>query len=489
MIEKKFYSFVSLFSNIIKTNKSYSYGRASLFKRTKYTYFLLAISFVMIITQECSSIKKSVDCTAPQVLQNGVCVNPTTVKCLSDAIPIDGVCPNRNGDGLLEITNIEQLNNIRWNTTSSVAWRTSYNDKGSTLGCPIPEGGVQGVCRGFKLANNLDFAGSKWANNCNENCIDGGWEPIGNVKTPFTATFEGNGYTIQNLYINRNQDYVGLFGYVSDDVYISNVGLTNVAVSAISSGPIRRVGGLVGWQQSGAILNSYVTGSVTGTFFGKSGSFNESGLVGVLHSGVIVNSYFAGSVLGSNANASYVAGGLVGLQQSGIIINSYTTGWVSASGIFNIIGGLVGQGDGIIKNSYTTNLVTENGNGYVGGLVGDLDAGTIMNSYTSGAVKARGEISYVGGLVGYQQISTISNSYWDKMATEQSEACGNYCNGTTGLNTPEMQATSESVIFPSGLGSCFELNVGKYPKLYELDIRFDTTSCSKILLGGENATR
>ena len=584
MIEKKFYSFVSLFSNIMNTKKSYSYGRVSLFKLSNFIYPLLVISFVLIITQGCSSSnKKSVNCTAPQVLQNGVCVTPLiiegnftfvwdtsfsssltvtvnqsisvlasvtngslascsasslpkgltfkkldklenvcqlsgtfiepkatttytfsgtstsgekasadlniTVKCLSDAIPVNGVCPKINGDGLLEITNIEQLNNIRWNTTSSVAWRTSFNDKGSTLGCPIPKGGVYGVCRGFKLANNIDFAGSKWSNNCNENCINGGWEPIGNINTPFTATFEGNGYTIRNLYINRNQDYVGLFGYVSGDVKISNVGLTNVVVRATSNGAISRVGGLVGWQQSGAIINSYVTGSVMGTISGKSGSFNEGGLVGVQHTGVIINSYFTGSVSGNNNNASYVAGGLVGWQQSGIITNSYTMGWVSASGIFNIIGGLVGQGKGIIKNSYTMNLVTVNGNGYVGGLVGDLDVGTIMKSYASGAVKVRGEISFVGGLVGYQQISIISNSYWDKMTTEQNDACGNYCNGSTGLNTQEMQATSESVIFPSGLGSCFELNVGKYPKLYVLDISLDSPACSKILLGGENAIR
>lgn len=37
--------------------------------------------------------------------------------------------------------------------------------------------------------------------------------PIGNSNKPYQGTFDGNGKTITNLYINAEQKYMGLFGY------------------------------------------------------------------------------------------------------------------------------------------------------------------------------------------------------------------------------------------------------------------------------------
>ena len=84
---------------------------------------------------------------------------------------------------------------------------------------------------------------------------DTGWQRIGERRgEPFRATFEGNGYTISNLMINRGgEDDVGLFGIISWNE-IANLGLLNVNITGANN-----VGGLVG-SNSAIITNSYVTG-------------------------------------------------------------------------------------------------------------------------------------------------------------------------------------------------------------------------------------
>ena len=80
-----------------------------------------------------------------------------------------------------------------------------------------------------------------------------GWQPIQSgeawivAENPFAATFDGNGHTISNLYINRRtddpEDYapVGLFGSTTPDSVIRNVGLVDVNVAGLAP-----VGGLLG---------------------------------------------------------------------------------------------------------------------------------------------------------------------------------------------------------------------------------------------------
>ena len=46
------------------------------------------------------------------------------------------------------------------------------------------------------------------------------------MKTnPFAAVFDGNGNTISNLAIRRDQFYVGLFGAIGGSAAIRNLGL------------------------------------------------------------------------------------------------------------------------------------------------------------------------------------------------------------------------------------------------------------------------
>ncbi|MDK2040840.1 two-partner secretion domain-containing protein [Aliarcobacter butzleri] len=207
----------------------------------------------------------------------------------------------------------------------------------------------------YELGSNID-AGvtSSWNSGA-------GFSPIGEEFSEFTGTFDGNGFTISDLFIDRlYQDNIGLFGYISGST-IKNIGLVNVNIAGYSY-----VGGLVGFNYGGTIQNSYVTG-------------------------VLIS------------NLAYI-GGLVGANE-GTIDNSYAN--VNVSGDFDV-GGLIGNNTGTIKNSYASGYV--NGNNNSGGLIGWNGNGTIENSYATVTVNGS---SYVGGLIGYSQNGTIINSFYN----------------------------------------------------------------------------
>ena len=226
----------------------------------------------------------------------------------------------------------------------------------------------------YILTANIDLAGMEF-------------EAIGSNKySYFEGFFDGAGYTISNLTINKpNNNYIGLFGY-SNGV-IRNVILDNVSVTG--TGDKYTVGGLVGVNnRNGIIENSTVSGSVNSTGTGS----GVGGLVGV-NGGMIARSTFSGSV-----NSTYTdnfVGGLVGFNDSdGTIENSTSSGSVVGN---TFVGGLVGGNKGTIENSTSSGSVNSIVSSAVGGLVGENFNGTIDNSTSSGSVD--GNVN-VGGLVG-----------------------------------------------------------------------------------------
>ena len=239
----------------------------------------------------------------------------------------------------------------------------------------------------FNLLNNLSSSTSDYTNLASNTANGGlGWNPIGDNTNRFIGIFDGKGFTISNLYINRpSQNNVGLFGYINRLATIKNIGLKDVNITGKNY-----TGALLGNNFEGTITNSYATGNVTG-------KTQIGGLVGY-NDGTISNSYATGSV-----NGDYSIGGLVGFNFDGIISNSYATGSVVGT---DFVGGLIGSNYGTITNSYATGSV--NGNSEVGGFVGYNRYGTITNSYATGSVT--GTIK-VGGLMGINDYGTITNSY------------------------------------------------------------------------------
>ena len=91
----------------------------------------------------------------------------------------------------------------------------------------------------FELGQNLDSDTSGY-----DEYVDtsDGWEPIGDSDNEFTGSFDGQGYKINDLYIDRsNTDYVGLFGYMDTGGVVENVGVVDVNITGDGE-----VGGLVG---------------------------------------------------------------------------------------------------------------------------------------------------------------------------------------------------------------------------------------------------
>ena len=273
-------------------------------------------------------------------------------------------------DGLIAITTLAQLDAIRHdpdgNGSPTPAGATAYAAAFPTVTRVVCGASSGGRCAGYELTVDLDFDtdgdGQIDADDAYWN--DGaGWEPIGVSASAFRTTFEGNGYTIGHLFVNRNTtNFVGLFGYTGSPSDIRHVGLLDVAVTGENF-----VGGLVGLSL-GTIGGSYASGRVSGTA-------SVGGLVGWNLSGGIHASYATGHVAGTTH-----VGGLVGENLGRPITASYATGRVAGT---SKVGGLVGRVRGDkISVSYATGRVT--GNNDVGGLVGHMEDGEIHASYATG---------------------------------------------------------------------------------------------------------
>ena len=63
------------------------------------------------------------------------------------------------------------------------------------------------------LTANIDLKGYCYKADKTQSLNELSWVPIGNETNKYKGTFDGNGKTISNLYINASQRYMGLFGY------------------------------------------------------------------------------------------------------------------------------------------------------------------------------------------------------------------------------------------------------------------------------------
>ena len=256
------------------------------------------------------------------------------------------------------------------------------------------------------------------------------------------------GNTISDLSIDVSTGgaNVGLFGEYNGQVdkEIRDIGLQSVSI--IGSGSTQNVGGIVGYQALGNIVNCSVTGQVSST--GPSSS--AGGLaVGTVSFAAIDGSWSTAAVAATGPGS--MAGGLVGSDVNGTagapVSESYASGSVAVSDS-GIAGGLVGQNLGaIIDNSYADGPVTGGANAIYGGLVGTnandphvSSPATITRSYSAGAVSAGSE-AVIGGLTGADSSGTLTAAaYWHLDASGASTpnpGAGNISNdpGFTGLST------------------------------------------------------
>ena len=329
----------------------------------------------------------------------------------------DSVDYDIDSDGLIEVDSLDQLDAMRHDldgdgvSTNAAYFSNAFTTPAAGMGCPVADHDSdantadQPTCTGYELTADLDFDtnGSGTANLGDTYWNGGaGWAPIGSdssASTQYSATFDGDGHTISNLFISRNStNHVGLFGTTSATSAVRNVGLESANVTGQNY-----TGALIGSVYGTLLDASYSTGSVAG-------NDNVGGLVG--HS--------------SGASGA-----------SGIIQRSYSTASVTGSG--QLIGGLAGSFGGAIKASYATGAVT--GADYVGGLVGSFSGGITASYFTGSATGTGGN---VGGLMALNSfgVGTITDSYWN--VTTSGIADDNNADTGEGKTTSQLQSPTQT---------------------------------------------
>ncbi|MCK6613539.1 MAG: T9SS type A sorting domain-containing protein [Ignavibacteriaceae bacterium] len=218
-----------------------------------------------------------------------------------------------------------------------------------------------------------------------------GWNPIGNNASRFLGSYNGNGYSITGLFINRSATWtIGLFGYAGNDVVtpsISNVKLIDVDITGGGD-----CGALVGRAIKTNISKSSASGSVSGTGF-------TGGLIGSLINGCIVTESFSNVTVFSSQHQN---GGFVGYAD-----------------VYNEI-----------TNCYSTGSVTSTA-GTTGGFIGQPRSSTLTNCYSTGAVSSPAP---VGGFGGVFHASSANNCFWDTETSGQASSSGG-----TGKTTAQMK--------------------------------------------------
>ena len=315
---------------------------------------------------------------------------------------------DRDGDGLIEIRTLAQLNAIRWDLDGNGTPNSNAADYGEAFPNALTGMGCATTCTGYELRASLDFdengdgtMSPRDSTYWNEGA---GWLPIGQDPGyardtgSYNAIFEGNGNTISNLYINRhitnNVRYtgVGLFGISGGQ--LRNVGLENPYISVTRSGTsgyrtrfftgpnFTDVGALIGSLsgRGATISGSWVNGG--GMAFTQGEGERSDVTVGCL-AGVILPATFQTTENPANYATCAV-----------YAHSTLSRTWAQANAgnrDRNIarVGGLAGSFNwGHASASYARGNVTCRGNGEkaCGGLFGRSSRGNVVSSYATGNV-------------------------------------------------------------------------------------------------------
>ena len=230
------------------------------------------------------------------------------------------------------------------------------------------------------------------------------WTPIGNSDTHYQGTFDGNGKTIKNLYINATSDYTGFFGYASKS--IKNITFDNAKVTS--------------------------TGGNTGILAGAAGVYIIE-KIKTLANCSVEGSQYVGGIAGSTK------GNISNCENHAVVKGAMD------------VGGVVGSFDGISKSiTSCANYGAVTGTKYVtGGMVGSFTSGSIQNSANYGDITGS---AYVGSLIGDASICYLNNVLSTGNVTADK---------STGLFVGQIQDTSSTASGILAYNSSAKLTINK----------------------------
>ena len=252
----------------------------------------------------------------------------------------------------------------------------------------------------------IDMSTVCHAEDKSQNLEELSWEPIGknDYGYQYRGTFDGNGKTITNLYINASQNNVGLFGYTSKGT-IKNLTFeyANVTNTGVFTGIL--VGYATGYANTSNLQNIKIsntcqikggkeTGGIAGDFDGNAyncvnyatvqGNYRVGGLFGYCSNKE--SSITTCANYGNVTATSTDAGGLVGYFASGTIQDCANYGDVKGTERVAGMAGYVYEGK--IQNVFSYgNVSATNRTQDIGMAFGNSDNGTTegMVAYYSGA--------------------------------------------------------------------------------------------------------
>ena len=210
------------------------------------------------------------------------------------------------------------------------------------------------------LTEDIDLSEFCHAADAATNTEELSWDPIGNGRM-YCGTFDGNGKTIRNLYINSTIMLKGFFGYANSGS-IKNITFDNAKV--------------------------------------KNTHYNGTGiLTGAFEKCTIEN---IKTLANCSVEGTYNTGGIAGTG-TGNISNCENRAMVNGT---NNVGGIVGNSsDNTISSCANYGAVTGTESG-VGGMVGFFISGTIQNCANYGDISGA---DYVGNQIGYASICNLNN--------------------------------------------------------------------------------
>ena len=249
-----------------------------------------------------------------------------------------------------------------------------------------------------KIADNVEVIDLKdfcHAADASQNLKELSWEPIGNSDWSYVGTFDGNGKTITNLYINATQAYMGLFGRIYKST-IKNLTFENANVTNTEN----NIGILAGYAGNGNTLQNI---KISNTCQIKGGNDFTGGIAGYLD-GNAYNCVNYATVQGTED-----VGGLFGFYSrdgnSMTACANYGNGTASS----DTAGGLVGYFEsGAIKDCANYGDITGTSN--VGNLIGNAQSCNLNNVLGTGNVTATSDTERAGLLVGHINNSSSTAS-------------------------------------------------------------------------------
>lgn len=235
------------------------------------------------------------------------------------------------------------------------------------------------------------------------------WRPMGmaDENGEFTGhykgIFDGNGYSISGLYVNRDEatadvnsrfkSSIGLFGY--HDGVTKNLGILDSYMRGNYC-----IGGICGYNDGGTIQNCYSAATVCGDSY-------IGGICGRSRSNSIIeNCYNAGYIYGATRSI----GGICGDNYS-TIESCYNIGIIEEN---FMVGGIVGVSSGLgntiwIKDCYNRgNVIGDTKD--IGGIGGYIGSSLVENCYSQATVSGN---TNVGGICGNGYEADFQNAYYD----------------------------------------------------------------------------